>query len=102
MADYEGGIVAGNRPLNPLAAARLLPGPNDGKVSVASTRLAGMADHLVLPTSHTRLASHPQAVAAALRFLRGGSFGAAPSEPAPLVSAGCAWAGCAERCGDAG
>ena len=78
MADYEVGIVAGNRPLNPLAAARLLPGPNDGKVTVASTRLAGMADHLVIRTSHTRLPSHPDAVAAALRFLRNGTFGAAP------------------------
>ena len=76
--DYELGVIAGNRPMNPLAAVWLLPGPNDGKVSVESTRLAGMADHLVIPTSHTRLASHPQAMAATLRFLRGGSLGAAP------------------------
>lgn len=100
--DYEVGIVAGSRPMNPLAAAWLLPGPNDGKVSLASTRLAGMADHLVIPTSHTRLASHPEAVAAALRFLRGGAFGAALTELVPLVSVGRARAGCAPGCGDAG
>ena len=74
--DYELGILAGDRPLNRFAAALLLPGPNDGKVTVASTRLAGMADHRVIHTSHTRLASHPEAIAAALRFLRDGSFGA--------------------------
>ena len=73
--DYDLGILAGDRPLNPLAAALLLPGPNDGKVTVASTRLAGMADHRVIRTSHTRLASHPEAIAATLRFLRDGCFG---------------------------
>ena len=78
MVDYDLGILAGDRPLNPFAAALLFAGPNDGKVSVASTRLAGMADHCVIATSHTRLPSHPQAVAAALRFLRDGNFGAAP------------------------
>ena len=73
--DYALGVLAGDRPLNPLAAALLLPGPNDGKVTVASTRLASMADHRVIPTSHTRLVAHPDAVAATLRFLRAGTFG---------------------------
>lgn len=74
-ADYDLGILAGDRPLVPFAAALLLPGPNDGKVTVASTRLAGMADHRVIHTSHTRLASHPEAARATLSFLRSGSFG---------------------------
>lgn len=73
--DYELGVLAGDRPLSTLAAALLLPGPSDGTVTVASTRLAGMADHRVVPTSHTRLTSHPEAVAATLRFLRSGRFG---------------------------
>lgn len=75
--DYELGILAGDRPLNPFAARLLLPGPSDGKVSVASTRLAGMADHRVIPTSHMRLIAHPRAIAETLRFLREGRFGAA-------------------------
>ena len=75
---YDLGVLAGDRPLVPLASALLLPGPNDGKVTVASTRLAGMADHRVVHTSHARLASHPEAVSATLRFLRNGSFDDAP------------------------
>ncbi|MGI3899473.1 MAG: esterase/lipase family protein [Janthinobacterium lividum] len=76
--DYDLGVLAGDRPLIPLAAGLLLPGPNDGKVTVASTRLLGMADHCTVRTSHTRLVSHPEAIAATLRFLRHGRFGAAP------------------------
>ncbi len=76
--DYDLGVLAGDRPLIPLAAGLLLPGPNDGKVTVASTRLVGMADHYTLRRSHTRLASHPEAIAATLRFLADGRFGVPP------------------------
>ena len=72
--DYPLGIIAGDRPLSPRLAALFLPGPNDGKVTVASTRVGGMADHVVLPTSHTRLVGHPLAIAATLSFLRDGRF----------------------------
>lgn len=49
------GIIAANRSLNPLFSA-LLPGPDDGKVTVARTHLAGETAHLVLPFTHTWLA----------------------------------------------
>ena len=76
--DYDLGVLAGDRPFIPLVADLLLPGPNDGKVTVASTRLVGMADHLTIHTSHTRLASHPETLAATLNFLHHGQFGAHP------------------------
>ena len=80
--DYPLGIIAGDRPLSPRLAALLLPGPNDGKVTVASTRVDGMADHRVVATSHTRLIRHPAAVSAVLAFLRDGRFDAVPGREA--------------------
>jgi len=68
------GIIAGNRTLNPLFSA-WLDGANDGKVSVTSTHLAGMHDHLVLPHSHTWLQWRADTARAVSRFLQHGRFG---------------------------
>jgi pimeloyl-ACP methyl ester carboxylesterase len=46
------GVIAGDRWINPVGPW-LLPSPHDGTVSVASTRLDGMLDHLVVPFLRT-------------------------------------------------
>lgn len=67
----EFAVIAGglgnNRGINPI-----LQGDNDGVVTVASARLDGADDFVLLPVLHSRLSSDPRAMESTLRFLQQG------------------------------
>jgi pimeloyl-ACP methyl ester carboxylesterase len=74
LPDYAVGIIAGCRTIAPIASAFVLPRPNDGRVSIASAKLMGMADHTIVKASHTGLPRHADAIKQTIAFLHDGRF----------------------------
>ena len=72
-ATFDLGVIAGDSTLNPFYSW-FLPGPDDGKVSVASTQLEGMDDFLIVHSSHTYLPWRKQVVQASVQFIAEGQF----------------------------
>lgn len=71
--DYEVGVIAGDRPVNPLGAF-VIPGADDGAVSVEGTKLEGMTDFITVHRSHSFIAGAPEVGRQTVHFLRDGAF----------------------------
>ncbi len=71
--DYPVGIITGNRSIN-LILSLLIPGDDDGKVSVERAKLAGMADFLVLPHTHPLIMRSDEVIKQTQIFLQTGKF----------------------------
>ncbi|WP_390617390.1 esterase/lipase family protein [Maricurvus nonylphenolicus] len=71
--NFELGVIAGTDTMNPLLS-QYLPGPNDGKVSVISTKVEGMTDFISLPTTHTFMMNNDEVISQATFFLMNGRF----------------------------
>jgi pimeloyl-ACP methyl ester carboxylesterase len=73
IIDYDLGIIAGSMSLDPICS-RLIKEKNDGKVSINSTKLAGMKDHIIIKSSHMFLPYSKQVLSQTVYFLQHGSF----------------------------
>jgi len=69
----EIGIIAGNTSLEPIKPY-IIPGEDDGLVSVESTKLANMTDFIVLPVGHTLMPTNSAVKNHTLNFLNNGKF----------------------------
>lgn len=72
-AEFDLGIIAGTSTFNPLLSL-MLPNPDDGKVSVESTKLDGMRDHISLPVTHTFMMSNKSVIEQTVHYLQQGRF----------------------------
>lgn len=70
---YPVGVIAGNRSIN-WVNSLMIPGPDDGKVSVERTKLAGMTDHVVVSATHPLIMRDKEALRQTIAFLRAGRF----------------------------
>jgi hypothetical protein len=72
-ADFDVGIIAGTKSINWILSA-LIPGTDNGKVSVDSARLEGMNDYLEVPTTHPFMMKNDMVISQVIYYLRNGGF----------------------------
>lgn len=78
--DCELGVIAGSFNIDPICYF-LLPKGHDGKVTIKSTQLPGMKDHVVLPSGHSLMMYNPKVLEQITYFLANGHFLRDDKEP---------------------
>ncbi len=72
--DFELGVIAGtNNILNPVSDL-MLEKPNDGLVSVESTKISGMRDHVAVNSAHAFIMNDRKPREYIVQFLKNGGF----------------------------
>lgn len=71
--NFETGIITGDRSINWINSI-MIPGADDGKVSVESAKVDGMKDFLVVHCSHPFIMNNEDVIKKCISFLRNGHF----------------------------
>lgn len=71
---FELGVITGDSSFNPVTSLLLIPGPDDGKVSVDRARVQGMKDFLVVNHTHTFIMNSSLVAKEVITFLENGFF----------------------------
>jgi pimeloyl-ACP methyl ester carboxylesterase len=70
---FDVGIIAGTQSINPILST-ILPDADDGKVSVESTRVEGMNDHVEMSVTHVFMMRNKDVFSQILHYLEYGHF----------------------------
>ncbi|MEM1224014.1 MAG: alpha/beta fold hydrolase [Verrucomicrobiota bacterium] len=71
--DFEVGVLTGDRSINWILST-MIPGKDDGKVSLQSAKVEGMKDYKVIHASHPFIIRNKDAIKETISFLKTGSF----------------------------
>lgn len=71
--NFSLGVIAGDKSYNPILSS-VLPSEGDGKVTVESSKVDGMVDHLTLPVDHTFMMRDDRVIAQVQYFLSNARF----------------------------
>lgn len=70
---FEAAIITGDRSINPILSC-LIPGPDDGKVSVESAKVSGMTHFKVVHANHTFIMRNKSVIHDVIHYLQTGQL----------------------------
>ncbi len=71
--NYEVGIITGDKSMNPILSL-MIPGNDDGKVSIENAKLHGMKDFLIMHKTHPFIMNDEKVLQQVTAFIKNGAF----------------------------
>jgi len=71
--DYPVGVIMSTKSINPIESA-VIPGEDDGRLSIESAKLDGMADFVLVRSNHHVSMKKEETIKQVLNFLKNGQF----------------------------